>query len=677
MTNAESKSRSSREKGAGRRARSMGAAAPGGPGGPMGGGRPVVKRGSLGRAVRYLRKYGRQAFLPYLFLIVATLAQLAVPRMIRNIIDAVTGGVLAGYVLEALDKIPEAFRGQALPKVLELLGKPAGLSFDQLVEQLNFDITDAPRALLTAVIAIVIFAIVRGFFAFLQVYWAERNSQNVAYDLRNDLFSKIQKLSFSYHDQNQTGQLMVRATDDVEKVRLFIGQGLVQLVGALVLITGTLILLFTTNVQLAWVAVPILPAALILFVFFGTVSRPLFAQVQIKLSNLNTILQENLAGMKVIKAFAREKEEQAKFDKSADIVKDQQISLTKLFAFLFPLIFMVANLGQAAILYYGGKQIINVTLTLGEWQEFSLYLVYLFLPIAQFGIVITQMGQAAASASRFFEIIDAKSDVTDKPDAKTLTMQGNVRFEDVTFRYYESGDPVLRNVSFEAKAGETIALLGATGSGKTTIINLIPRFYDPTEGRILVEDVDIRDLTLDSLRSQIGIVLQETTLFSGTIRENIAFGKPDATLEEVVDAAKAAAADEFITAFPQGYETPVGERGATLSGGQKQRIAIGRALLLNPRILILDDSTSSVDLATEAKIQRALDTLMKGRTSFVIAQRISTVINADQILVLDRGAIAARGRHADLMETSAIYAEIYSSQLVEDTVVEEAVPDVA
>jgi len=330
-----------------------------------------------------------------------------------------------------------------------------------------------------------------------------------------------------------------------------------------------------------------------------------------------------------------------------------------------PLVFLIANLGQASVLYVGGKQIIAGTLTLGEWQEFSLYLMYLFFPVASFGFIITQMGQAGASADRIFEILDAKSDIVDKPDAITLpNVSGTVKFENVTFRYFGGGDPVLKEVSFEALPGQTIALLGATGSGKTSIINLLPRFYDPTEGRITIDDHDLRDVTLDSLRSRIGIVLQETTLFAGTIRDNIAFGKSDANDEEIISAAKAAAAHDFIMSFPEGYNTPVGERGATLSGGQKQRVAIARALLLNPRILILDDSTSSVDVATEAVIQTALDKLMKGRTSFVIAQRISTVMNADQILVLDKGEIVARGKHADLMEDSPIYAEIYNSQLM-------------
>jgi ATP-binding cassette subfamily B protein len=294
-----------------------------------------------------------------------------------------------------------------------------------------------------------------------------------------------------------------------------------------------------------------------------------------------------------------------------------------------------------------------------------LYLVYLFLPVAQFGFIITQLGQASASAGRIFEILDAPNDVTDKPGAVPLPLvKGQVRFENVSFRYFGSGEPVLKNVNIDAEPGQTVALLGATGSGKTTIINLLPRFYDPTEGRITIDGYDLKEITLDSLRSQIGIVLQETTLFSGSIRDNIAFGKPDASLDEIVAAAKAAAAHDFIQSFPEGYDTPVGERGTTLSGGQKQRIAIARALLLDPRILILDDSTSSVDLATELQIQNALDRLMKGRTSFVIAQRISTVINADQILVLDKGQIAARGTHEELMEASEIYAEIYQSQLV-------------
>jgi len=621
--------------------------------------------GGMKRAVQYLRSYGRKAALPYLFLIVATLSQLAVPRMIRNVIDAVTTGFISDQILGALDKIPKAFVSAALPKILEATGKNPSLTLEQLKVQLEADIANAPQALVTALAAIAIFAALRGIFAFLQAYWAEKNSQAVAYDLRNDLYAKIQNLSFSYHDKNQTGQLMIRATDDVEKVRLFIGQGLLQLVGAVILLTGTVIILFSTDAALAWTAMPILPIAVVLFGFFASAARPMFTKVQQKISTLNTILQENLAGIKVIKAFTREKEQQVKFNIAADATMHQQIQLSRLFTFMFPVVFMIANLGQAAILYVGGKQIIAGALSLGAWQEFSLYLMYLFFPIMMMGMIITQFSQASASADRIFEILDAKNDIVDKPDAIELPdVNGTIKFEDVTFRYFGGGEPVLQNVTFEAAPGETIAVLGATGSGKSTIINLIPRFYDPTEGRITIDNHDLRDIKIESLRAQTGIVLQETTLFSGSIRENIAFGKPEATQAEIEEAAKAAQAHDFITSFPEGYDTHVGERGTTLSGGQKQRVAIARALLLNPRILILDDSTSSVDLATEAEIQKALDKLMEGRTSFVIAQRISTVMNADKILVLDKGKVVAIGKHQDLMENEPIYAEIYNSQIL-------------
>jgi ATP-binding cassette subfamily B protein len=390
-------------------------------------------------------------------------------------------------------------------------------------------------------------------------------------------------------------------------------------------------------------------------------------EVQKRLGRVNTTLQENLAGLKVVKAFTSERREEKRFLDSIDSLLNQRIKVSRTFSFLFPFIFLIANLGQAAVLYFGGRQIIDGTLTLGEWQKFSLYLVYVFLPMGQLGFIISLMAQAGASADRIFEILDAKNDVENKPGAIDLgEIDGRVEFRDVSFQYFSGGEPVLSHISFTAEPGQTVALLGATGSGKSTIINLIPRFYDVSDGKVLIDNHDIRDVTLESLRQRIGIVLQETVLFSGTIRDNIAFGRPDATDEEVIAAATAAAAHDFIQGFPQGYDTPVGERGATLSGGQKQRVAIARALLMDPHILILDDSTSSVDLNTEYEIQKALDQLMKGRTSFVIAQRISTVLNADLILVLEKGIIVARGKHEELMEDSPVYAEIYHSQLAED-----------
>jgi ATP-binding cassette subfamily B multidrug efflux pump len=618
--------------------------------------RPKADFGALRRALTYLSHYRRIMFIAYGALFVATLAQLAVPTLVRSIIDSVTNGVIATKVAQA----PSQF----LPQILQTVG----WTQDQFVNYRD----NSDSALLAAGVAILLFAIVQGIFSFLQAYNAERLSQSMAFDMRNDLFSKIQHLSFSYHDKHQTGQLMIRATDDVEKVRLFMGQGLIMTLQAIVLLTGTLIILAVTNLQLTLVVLPVLPIALALFLVFGSVAQPLFTEVQRRLSTLNTILQENLAGIKVVKAFVREPQEQVKFDKSAEALMEQGITVARVFSFLFPVIFLIANVGQAAVLYAGGGQIIQTTLTIGEWQQFSLYLAFVFFPVAQLGMIITQMSQAAASAKRMFEILDAQSDVTDRPEARSLSaIRGHVEFKHVTFRYPGGGAPALSRVSFEAQPGQTVALLGATGSGKTTIINLLPRFYDPSDGQILIDGHDLRDVTIDSLRKQIGIVLQETNLFSGTIRDNIAFGRTDATMDEVIAAAKAAAAHDFIMEFPQGYDTPVGERGSTLSGGQKQRVAIARALLLDPHILILDDSTSSVDLVTEYHIQQALDKLMKGRTSFVIAQRISTVLNADQILVLDKGAIVARGTHEELMESSELYAQIYQSQLTEDVKIED------
>jgi ATP-binding cassette subfamily B protein len=608
-------------------------------------------QGALIRAIRYLGQQRRAAILAYGSLIIATLAQLAVPQLIQNMITAITDGTAANQILN----LPDLARNAALA----LQGTT--------VETLQARQAVAESLLINAVVIVVIVAALRAAFAFVQSYMAETVSQGIAFDLRNELFAKIQRLSFSYHDQNQTGQLMIRATDDVEKVRLFLAQGLVMTAQAFILLVVTLIILFVTNWRLTLVILPILPLALVMFMYFGKVSQPLFYHFQLRLSALNTILQENLAGIKVVKAFTREDKERARFDVATNDLYAQSLKIGRTFSMLFPAIFLIMQMGQAVLLYFAGQQILNGSLTLGGYQSFSLYVVFVFFPLGQLGFIISLMAQASASAGRIFEILDAQSDVTEKPGCVILPqVKGHVEFRNVTFRYFGSSEPVLQDVSFEAQPGQTVALLGATGSGKTTIINLIPRFYDVSEGAVLVDGNDVRDITLDSLRAQIGIVLQETNLFSGTIRDNIAFGRSDATLEEVMDAAKAAAAHDFIMTFPQGYDTPVGERGSTLSGGQKQRIAIARALLLNPRLLILDDSTSAVDLQTEYHIQKALDRLMEGRTSFVIAQRISTVVNADQILVLDKGRIVERGRHEDLMETSAIYAEIYHSQLVGD-----------
>lgn len=511
--------------------------------------------------------------------------------------------------------------------------------------------------------ALVVVAIVRGTFNFLQGYWTEVASQGVAYDLRNVIFEKLQHLSFSYHDRAQTGKLMTRMTSDVELVRQFVGQGFIQMLSALVMLVGTVIIMFWMNALLATIVISVVPG--ILFVLFLMIRRvmPLSMTVQKRLGQLNTILQENLAGMRIVKAFAREEYEIRRYEQQNEKLLDVNVQMLTAFAAYFPLVFFIANLGQVGVTWVGGLRVISGGLTLGELVAFTGYLGFLLMPVFIMGMLGAMFSRAAASAERIFEVIDAQSDVQEKPNAIQLPpVVGRVTFENVSFRYIGGEDDVLHDVSFTAEPGQTIAILGKTGSGKSTIINLIPRFYDATEGGVRIDGYDVRDITLQSLRTQIGIVLQETNLFSGTLRENIAYGRPDATIEEITAAAQAAQADEFIQLLPDGYDTMVGERGVGLSGGQKQRVAIARALLVDPRILILDDSTSAVDAETEYYIQQALEKLMQARTSFVIAQRISTVRNADQILVLEGGHLEAKGTHEELLQTSESYADILATQ---------------
>jgi ATP-binding cassette subfamily B multidrug efflux pump len=620
---------------------------------------------ALVRALGYLRAYWLLATGTFVTLLLATALNLVIPALTQRIIDdGIDAGVASVIVYGAL-----------------------------------------------AMVAVALF---RALFSFLQGYWAAKASQSVAYDVRNALYEQIHQLSFGYHDRAQTGQLLTRATSDVDRVQMWVGRGFIMFVTALIMIVGSLILLLSLDWQLALIMIVLMPLTMAIFVFFARRLQPMFMKVQQYLSHLNTILQENLAGVRVVKAFAREPYEHDRFSDANLDLMNQNIEAGKMIARAFPLIFLLSNLGTLAVVWLGGLQVIGGRLTVGELVAFQSYLMMTMFPLFMLGMIMAMVSQASASAHRVFEILDAESEVTEAPDAHDLpAIEGRVAFEGVWFRYFGSKDEpdaeeqddrrarrrqrmgagggggmggmgmggmggmggpplpsqdnwVLKDVSFTAEPGQMIALLGATGSGKSTIINLMPRFYDVTRGCVTIDGVDVREVTLDSLRSQIGMVLQETTLFTGTVRENIAYGRPDATEEEIVAAAKAAEAHDFIVEFAEGYETQVGERGVTLSGGQKQRIAIARALLLDPRILILDDSTSSVDVETEYRIQQALEKLMVGRTSFVIAQRISTVRDADVILVLDGGRIAAVGTHLELMRDSAIYAEIYSSQLQSD-----------
>lgn len=572
--------------------------------------------GDLWRALGYLRKYWLTTAGAFLCLLIVTATNLISPQILRIVIDQ-------------------------------------GISAKNL------------SVIIYTSLGLLAVAVVRDLATFAQGYWSEKASQSAAYDMRNTIFSQLEHLSFSYHDKAQTGQLMTRVTSDVDTVRAFTGAGVLQLLNAIVMLLGSATILLISNWRLALLALLMIPLIFAVFFVFLLRVGPRFRIVQQKLGNLNTVLQENLAGVRVVKAFVREPYEQKRYLAANDDLLQENIGIVRSSSFAFPLIFFISNLGTFAVIWYGGAQVIGGSMSIGTLVAFNSYLSFLLMPVFILGSTITSITQAGASAHRVFEVVDAPIEVKDAPDAVPLPpVKGSVRFDHVTFRYAGSETPTLDDISFSAQPGQTVAILGRTGSGKSSIINLIPRFYDVSDGRVLIDAHDIRSVTLASLRSQIGIVLQETNLFSGTIRENIAYGRPGATQAEVEAAAKAAQSHDFIMSFPAGYDTLVGERGVGLSGGQKQRIAIARALLLDPALLILDDSTSAVDAETEFQIQQVLQQLLQGRTSFTIAQRIGTVRNADLVLLIDGGKLVAQGTHEELEKTSGLYCELLESQLM-------------
>ncbi len=570
---------------------------------------------ALLRTFRYLQPYLLMSVAALLALLIATAGNLAIPAVSQYIIDA-------------------------------------GITQNQ------------PPVLLRGGLIMVGIALIRALFSFFQGHLSAKVSQGVAYDLRNQLYEKIQRLSFSYHDQSQTGRLLTRVTSDVELIHTFLGSALLQSLSALVMLVGSFVLMFIISLRTALVLLALGPVAVGVFALFFMMARPLFTEAQQRLEALNIALQENLVGVRVVRAFVRRAFEIERFAARNEAVMAIQLKIGRIIAFAVPIVFLIANLATLGVTWVGGVQVINAQMTIGALVALSNYILMAIFPVFMLSFLLANMAQAAAGAQRIFEILDAHIEIQDQPDAQPLTdVRGRVTFDQVGFRYFEHQPWILQKIDFEAPPGHKVALLGATGSGKSTITNLIPRFYDATRGRVLIDGRDVREITLDSLRRQVGIVLQETLLFTGTIRENIAFGRPEAPMEEVIAAARAAQAHDFISALPEGYDAPVGERGVNLSGGQKQRLAIARALLVDPRILIMDDAMSNVDYQTETKLQRALNHLMAGRTSFIIAQRVSTVRDADLILVLDEGEIVARGRHAQLLETSPIYAELYYTQL--------------
>ncbi len=482
-------------------------------------------------------------------------------------------------------------------------------------------------------------------------------------DLRSSVYRKIQTLSFGNLDQLGTGQLVTRLTNDVTQVQEVVLIALRILVRVPLIMVGSLVMAFLTNPQLALMALPLIPPLAIMLWFVIRRAYPLYLRVQNALDRVNTIIQENLAGVRVIKAFVREEHEKQRFGEANTEMTTHSIQAMQLTAITGPVLLLLMNVCIAGIIWFGGTAVNQGTLTVGEIIAMITYLTQMLSSVLMVSMLLIRLSRAQASTERISEVLNSVPDVRDCPDAlQEFHPQGRVAFENVTFGY---GEPVLKEVSFVAEPGQTIAILGTTGSGKTSLVHLIPRFYDVTAGRVTIDGIDVRDIAQVALRAHIGIALQEAVLFSGTITENIRQGNLNAADDTVKAAARAAQADEFIADLPEAYATRLGQRGVNLSGGQKQRMSIARALIRKPTILILDDSTSAVDVETESSIQDALATLMKGRTSFVVAQRISTVLNADKILVLDDGRLVAEGTHQSLIHSSPIYCQIYESQLGE------------
>jgi ATP-binding cassette subfamily B multidrug efflux pump len=556
--------------------------------------------------------------------------------------------ILALFLLTSV-----VFMDLAIPRLIEQI-------IDQGVARKN------PQVVLNTTLIMLGLTVMSAVFAIGNNILSVRVGEGYGRDLREALFLKIQTFSFGNLDRVQTGQLMVRLTSDIMMMERIIRVSIRIGTRAPLLMIGSIILMVSTDSRLALTILPLLLVTGVVIAIFISRTQPLYLTVQRKLDALNTVLQENIAGVRVVKAFTRGGYETGQFAAANREYTGRSITVMQVQAFLMPVLQFLINLGIVLVIWVGGLQAIGGRLSLGQIVAFTNYLLTTMTPLVIMANLAQVLAAANASAQRINEVLGNEVEVKDSAAARRLpgTISGRVVFEDVCFSYNrDCSEPVLENIDLVANPGETIAILGATGSGKTTLVNLIPRFYDVTQGRVTIDGLDVRQVQQDSLLAQVGMALQETVLFSGTVRDNIRYGRPDASDEDVMAAAKAAQAHDFILELPEGYDTHVEQRGVNLSGGQKQRIAIARALLLHPKILILDDSTSAVDVETEARIQEVLDSIMQGRTSFIVAQRIGTVLNADKIVVLDRGRIAASGTHKQLMQSSAIYQEIYESQL--------------
>ena len=572
---------------------------------------------SLKRLLGFIRPYRALAVWSLILLAVLVCLDLAIPRLIQRIIDH---GILAHD------------RGVVLTTALLMLG----------------------------------ISVLGTFIAIGNNAFSVRVGEGVARDLREALFLRIQRYAFGNLDRQKTGQLMVRLTSDVAAIKALIQISLRIGTRAPLMMIGSVLLMISTSRHLALTLLPLLAATTALIVFFVARMEPLFRKVQAKLDGLNNVLQENIAGARLVKALVRADHEADRFAAVNGEMTEQSIRVMKFMATMMPVLSVCVSVGMVIVVWSGGLQAIQGRLSLGQIVAFSNYLLSTMVPLVMMTLLSNTWAAGLVSLRRLDEIFDTVPDVRDAPDAVTLaaTAQPRVAFDEVSFAYHgANNEPVLTDVSLDARPGQTVAILGATGAGKSTLVNLIPRFYDATAGRVLIDEHDVKTVTHDSLLSLAGVVPQEAILFSGTVRDNIRYGRPDAPEDEVLAAAQAAQAHEFISRLPRGYDAPVEPRGANFSGGQKQRLALARALLLRPRLLILDDSTSAVDVRTEIEIQNALEADKAGRTTFVVAQRISTVLKADQILVLDKGRVVARGTHRELLASSAVYREIYDSQL--------------
>ncbi len=571
----------------------------------------------LGKLVRFLRPYRHLALLSLVLLTCLVFMDLAIPRLIQRIID-------------------------------------------QGIKQQNMGIVLQTSAVMLTISAVSTLVAIGNNIASIRV------GEGVARDLREALFIHIQSFSYGNIDRFTTGRLMVRLSSDVSAVQRVFQVSLRIGTRAPLMMVGSLILMFSTSRELALTMAPLLVVTSVVIIIFSIKMEPLFRSLQQKLDRLNTVLQENIAGARLVKAFVRAEHESARFQVTNEDFARRSIDVMQFMSTMSPVLTIFVNIGLVIVIYAGGLRAIGGSISIGQIVAFTNYLLSTMSPLIMMTMLANTWANGIASARRINQVLDTVPDVRDEPKALPLPAgaQARVTFRNVSFSYNGQPDSlVLKDVSLQAAPGETVAILGATGAGKTTLVNLIPRFYDPCAGQVLIDGIDVRSLEQDSLLAQIGIVPQETILFSGTVRDNIRYGRPEASDDEVIAAAQAAQAHEFILQLPQGYDTHIEERGANLSGGQKQRIAIARALVTQPKILIFDDSTSSVDVETETKIQDALRQIMRGRTCFVVAQRISTVLRADKIVVLDKGQVAAQGTHAELMQTSPIYREIYESQL--------------